>query len=98
MALERLIKLEGEKFLPEFSRWLSSRDEQDIYAPVNELLAARGLGHPQVKAFFQGWLIDVRNLKQQYSKEFFMEENSYKIECDEEGVSTLLRRGRLMEL
>ena len=81
-----------------FSLWLMNQPEQLIYAPINELLVSRGFAHPQVKAYFQSWLVENQNLKEHFSKSYFMKENGYVIENEGEISARLMRRGRLMDV
>ena len=97
-SLETFVLSEGKGFIKEFSQWLNARDEQFIYAPVNELLLSQGLNHPQVKMFFHAWLNETQDLKSKFSKDLFMQDESFKIENHSKDGLCLIHKGRVLKL
>ena len=97
-AVDKHVESEFKTQMKAFSEWLMNQPEQLIYAPINELLVSRGFAHPQVKAYFQSWLVEKQNLKEQFSKNLFMTESGYTIENEGEVSARLMRRGRLMDV
>ena len=96
-SIEIFILEEAQAFVKDFAQWLNSREEQFIYAPIQELLLSNGLNHPQVKMFFQAWLNETQDLKTKYSRDHFMKEQSYKVE-QVKGDLRLTCKGRLVKL
>lgn len=96
-SIEVFILEEGASFIKDFAQWLNSREEQFIYAPVQELLLSNGLNHPQVKMFFQAWLNETQDLKTKYSRDLFMKQESYKVE-NFKGCLRLTCKGRIVKL
>ena len=96
-SIEIFILEEGQSFVKDFAQWLNSREEQFIYAPIQELLLSNGLNHPQVKMFFQAWLNETQDLKAKYSRDLFMKEESYKTE-QVKGELRLTCKGRIVKL
>ncbi|WDE96044.1 replication initiation protein [Lentisphaera profundi] len=97
-AVEKFIQAEGPTHFKGFSKYLMTQPEQALYAPVNELLLTNGLNHPQVKAYFQSWIVESERLKDRFSKAIFMTEQGYSIENEGDIKARLMRRGRLMDV